>query len=205
MKRYLPLFLLLAATLAFLVWLKERPVPEALGAESTVLAFGDSLTYGTGAELSQSYPAVLERLSRRRVVNAGIPGETSAEGLQRLPGELERHRPALLILCHGGNDILRGLSKEALKANLSQMVRMAKARGIKILIVGVPDIATFGFSALDLYKEVADAEGTMYESGVIGSIERNPGLKSDRVHPNAEGYAMMAERFDEVLKDEGVL
>ena len=208
MKKFIPFVVMILFTVLLLVMGKNPPehAPDTEAyRQHPILAFGDSLTFGTGAERHQSYPAMLQRMSGVKVVNAGIPGETSAEGLKRLESELQKHRPALLILCHGGNDILRGLSKEALKQNLTAMVRLAKARGVDVLLVGLPDMGTLGFGTLDLYEEVADAEGTMFESGIIGKIERNAALKSDRIHPNAEGYRMMAEKFYEVLKEEGRL
>ena len=208
MKKFIPVIFMILFAVLLLVMGKSAPehAPDADAyRQHPILAFGDSLTYGTGADRHQSYPAMLQRMSGVKVVNAGVPGETSAEGLKRLQSALDEHHPALLILCHGGNDILRNLSKEALKANLSAMVRLAKGRGVDVLLVGLPDMATLGFGTLDLYEEVADAEGTMFESGIIGKIERNAALKSDRIHPNAEGYRMMAEKFYELLKEEGRL
>ena len=106
--------------------------------EATVLCFGDSLTYGTGAESGNSYPDELGRLIGRTVVNVGIPGETSGEALARLPGELDRTQPKLLILCSGANDILRHLDLNQAAANLREMVKLTQRRGIGVVLIGVP-------------------------------------------------------------------
>lgn len=80
---------------------------QPLTKNAVILAFGDSLTHGTGASIEQAYPQKLQAMLSRTVINAGVPGEISQTGLKRLPGLLKKYQPELLILCHGGNDILR--------------------------------------------------------------------------------------------------
>src|SRR5262245_55498348 len=100
---------------------RRVPAIAPLPPGSTIVAFGDSITYGTGAEPAESYPAVLQEMSGHPVVNAGVPGEVSEEGLRRLPGVLDQERPSLLILCHGGNDLLRRDPEDRLASNLARM------------------------------------------------------------------------------------
>ena len=176
----------------------------ALPADAVVLAFGDSLTYGTGASESESYPAQLAKLSGRRVVREGIPGEVSATGLQRLPGALDEHRPRLLLLCHGGNDFLRRLPKAEAAANVRAMIRLAQSRGIDVLLIGTPE---FGFllTPPDFYAEIAKEFRIPYEGEVLSKILRDSNLKSDQIHPNAAGYRLMAQRVYELLKRSGAV
>ncbi len=175
-----------------------------LPADAVVLAFGDSLTYGTGASESESYPAQLEKLTGRRVVREGVPGEVSAAGLQRLPAVLDEYRPRLLLLCHGGNDFLRRLPKAETAANLRAMIRLAQSRGIEVLLIGTPE---FGFllTPPDFYAEIAKEYRLPYESGVLSKILRDSSLKSDQIHPNAAGYRLMAERVYALLKKAGAV
>ena len=191
--------------LAFVVFLFFlRPDSKAfetspLGSQDIVLAFGDSLTYGYGAP-SQSYPVQLQQEIQREIINGGVSGETSSQGLKRLPSLLQKYHPKLVILCHGGNDILRQQSKETLKENLLKMIQMSKNSGAQILLVAVPDFYSLGLSSEGLYREVAKQEHVLYEGEVLTKIENDPALKSDRIHPNAKGYALMAEAFAKILK-----
>src|SRR5437879_13187564 len=99
-------FVLLALLSLQLAGCGEHPRLERLPESAVVLAFGDSLTFGTGANEDESYPARLEKLIGRRVVRAGVAGEITAQALPRLPGALDEHQPRLLLLCVGVNDFV---------------------------------------------------------------------------------------------------
>lgn len=170
------------------------PAPEALTLMrgDVVLAFGDSLTFGTGATVQESYPAVLAELIGREVVRSGVPGEVSAKGLARLPGELERVKPALVILCHGGNDILRNLPARETRENLDAMVKLAHAAGARVMLLAVPG-RSLTLRPPAYYRDVAADNGATLVEAIIPEILGNPRLKSDRVHPNSAGYRMIAQ------------
>jgi len=175
-----------------------------LNTNAVILAFGDSLTYGYGA-VDQAYPQQLETMVSRKVINAGVSGEVSAVGLKRLPKLLAKYHPSLVILCHGGNDILRRYSKEKLKANLSKMIALSRKNGAQVLLVGVPGFGLFGLSTVPLYEELALEKHVLYEGAVLEVIENDPNLKSDRIHPNAIGYKVMAEAFTKLLHENGLI
>nr|WP_305909554.1 GDSL-type esterase/lipase family protein [Methylomarinum sp. Ch1-1]MDP4522473.1 GDSL-type esterase/lipase family protein [Methylomarinum sp. Ch1-1] len=99
--------ILFACFLMLLFGCEQPPQLNKLPTEAVILAFGDSLTYGTGASPQRNYPSVLSQLTGLQVINAGIPGEISRNGRKRLPDILDKQQPDLLILIHGGNDILR--------------------------------------------------------------------------------------------------
>jgi lysophospholipase L1-like esterase len=172
--------------------------------EAAVLAFGDSLTYGTGAAESESYPAQLERLIGRRVVRAGVPGEVSAQALARLPEALEEHQPRLLVLCIGGNDFLRNLGQDNVAANVRAMIRLAKDRGADVVLLGTPQKGLL-VTPPRFYAEIAKEFRIPYEGKVVGEILRDAALKSDPIHPNARGYRLIAERVASLIRQSGAI
>lgn len=179
---------------------KLAPLPG----HARLLAFGDSLTYGTGAVPDQSYPAHLARLTGLTVINAGVPGEISRQGLDRLPGVLDRERPDLLLLCHGGNDILRGLNKDAMQANLQAMIDLALQRNIAVVLIAVPQRSLL-LRSEPRYRQLADANSIALEADVVAEVLAESHLRSDQIHPNAEGYKIMAEAVQRLLQKAGAL
>ena len=175
-----------------------------LPSQATILAFGDSLTYGIGAKPGEDYPALLAKLTKLAVINAGIPGEISSKGLQRLPILLDEHNPELIVLIHGGNDILKKLSRLEQKNNLLAMIELAKTKGIEIVMLGVPEPGIFLKSA-DIYEEISNETNIAAEFSILPDILGDNSLKSDIAHPNAKGYQQMAERIFYFLKDNGAI
>lgn len=169
--------------------------------DTKVLAFGDSLTFGYGVKPSQSYPAVLSELLHTRVINEGISGEMSAEGLNRLPSALEKHKPHILVLCHGANDILRKRDLIVMKENVSKMIALAQEKGIYVLLVGVPTYDILSFNVPSLYYDVAKSHGIEIEDKSLSKILETDALKSDNVHPNADGYRLMALNIAKILSE----
>jgi len=182
----------------------ERPKLEHLASDAVVLAFGDSLTYGTGATEDESYPAQLERLIGRRVVRAGVPGEVTAQALERLPQALDEHSPRLLLLCIGGNDFLQRLGTAQAEANVRAMVKLARSRGVDIVLIGTPEPG-LTLAPPAFFAAIAADFRLPYEDAAMTQVLRDNALKSDPIHPNARGYRVIAERLAERLKQSGAI
>ncbi|OUR72269.1 hypothetical protein A9Q78_07305 [Methylophaga sp. 41_12_T18] len=185
----------------------ETAIPlSPLSEDAVILAFGDSLTFGTGADNSntQSYPAVLEQLIGRTVVNSGIPGERSAEGLIRLAEELDEYQPNLVILCHGGNDLIQRLSKQKLKQNLEKMVSLIQASGAEVVLMAVPTLK-LSLQVPPLYSEVAQSFNLPVDLETFRDVESSPSLKSDPIHPNSTGYKQIAVAVQQLLLSSGAI
>lgn len=182
----------------------KSPQLAPLPSNATILAFGDSLTFGTGAQPAESYPEQLASLIQRSVVNAGEPGETTENGRDRLPETLDDVRPDLLILCMGGNDFLRKQDEAQTIANLRQMLNEAQSRNVRVLLIATPRPG-LGITVPPFYAALAQEYAIPLEDNALEDILSTRALKSDLIHPNAAGYRQLAEAIASALKKAGAI
>lgn len=172
--------------------------------DGTILAFGDSLTVGVGTSAATSYPSVLAELSGRTVVNSGVSGEITAQGLLRLPKVIAQTAPQLIILLEGGNDILRNRDHRQIKSNLAAMIEIAHENHIDVVLLGVP-AKNILLSVAPFYKELAEEYSLVYAEDLLSNLLRSPRYKSDAIHLNQQGYRLLAESINELLIARGAL
>ena len=189
----------LAGTLAFLLASCGGPSVEAVRnldgpPVKRIAAFGDSLTEGTGVGREQAWPAQLETILGRPVDNFGRAGDTTASGLARLEEVLEAE-PRLVIVGLGGNDFLRQIPREETERNLTAMVERLQERGIVVVLLGM-NLGLFTDDYSPLYARVSKATGTWLIPKVLDGVLDEPSKRQDdRIHPNAAGHRVMAEKI----------
>lgn len=193
-----------------LVACSDAPRYEALTPGTVVLAFGDSVTYGTGARRGEDYPTRLARRSDWEVVNAGIPGDTAGAARSRIETLLKETDPALVIVELGGNDFLRRRSEKEVKEDLRAILQAVRTSGAIPVLVGVPELSIFRasigrLSDFPIYGELAEEEGVLLLDSVFSGVLSDVSLRADRIHPNAEGYRVLADGIAEGLAEAGLL
>ena len=173
-------------------------------AERVIVALGDSLTAGLGVAADEAYPARLEaRLAREgytyRVVNAGVSGDTTAGGLRRVDWVL-RAKPEIAIVALGANDGLRAQSPQAMRENLTAIVKRLQAAGARVLLVGMRLPPNYGadytteFEAV--FPEVARSTGAAFMPFLLDGVAAETRLNQpDGIHPTAAGYQVIADRL----------
>ena len=199
--------LIIIALVAFFTYNYFNPGEETfdgvvtLPIDTKILAFGDSLTYGYRVDPSKNYPSQLSNLLQIKVINAGVSGELSRDGLARLPSVLAKYNPNILLLCEGGNDIMQREEYKKIKENIAKMIELAKAKNIQVILIGVPDIEFLTLSTASFYNELATQYSTPIDDTSLQEILNDDTLKIDKVHPNAKGYEVLSNNLAQIISD----
>lgn len=196
------LFIILSVTIAFLgyrIFITTGPGKKGEIRGQTIICFGDSLTYGTGAGKEMDYPSQLSKMIGTPVINAGVPGDTTARALQRLERDVLSKLPDLVLITLGGNDLKNGVAKDRAFQNLRIIVESIQNTGARVILGGIKfPIRDRGFGRA--YQELSEETGAVLITNIFDGIMGNRKLMSDPIHPNDEGYQIIAERFHEAMR-----
>ena len=163
-----------------------------------IICFGDSLTHGTGASRGKDYPSQLSKMISRPVINAGVPGDTTARALQRLERDVLAYSPDIVLITLGGNDLKNGMAKDVAFENLKVIVESIQEQGAQVIIGGLHiPFKDRGYGRG--YQKLADETGATLIPNILEDIMENRQLMSDPIHPNDAGYKIMAQRFYQAL------
>ncbi len=161
------------------------------------MAFGDSLTQGYGANEGADYPAQLSQRLRVKILNLGVSGNTTADGLARLDQAVQL-QPRVVLLCLGGNDALRGVPAEQAFANLGTMVDRFHQAGAFVVLLGVRSTGLSDKNA-KRFEQLAKSKRVLLVPNLLEGILFTPSLMADPIHPNDMGYVKIAERVEATL------
>ena len=172
--------------------------PVVLSGEN-ITCFGDSLTYGIGAAGDKSYPAQLSKMTGRPIINAGIPGNTTADALKRLEADVLEKSPRMVLITLGGNDMKNGIDKKIAFKNLREIVAAIQAKEALVVIGGVK-LLFWDRGYEEEYEKLAEETGVILIPNVLKGLIGHDDLMSDTIHPNAAGYEIMAKRFHKAIE-----
>jgi len=196
------------------MWLMSAGLGLMLAAQSavagTVLIVGDSISAAFGLDTRAGWVALLEkRLAQQgfddKVVNASITGDTSANGLARLPAQLAAHKPDLVLLELGGNDGLRGMPVAQLQQNLASMIDLSRKAGAEVLLLGMQLPPNYGArytkAFAQVYQALADEKKVALVPFLLEGVGGVPTLmQADGVHPTAGAQGKLLENVWPTLK-----
>ena len=158
-----------------------------------IIAFGDSLVAGIGATGGNDFVSLLSKQIGQAIINLGVPGDTTADGLARIH-ELDQYSPKVVLLLLGGNDHLKKVPIETTFGNLGKIIEYIHSRGAIVLLLGVKG-NLFGDKFEPEFEKLRDMYKTAYVSNVLDGLFRNPKLMDDAIHPNDAGNKIIAERI----------
>lgn len=199
MKQTLVLIIVVSVgLLAYLLFSKDATITNYPPKEGSIVAFGDSLIKGVGAGESENFIALLSKKIGEPIVNLGVPGNTTVDGLARINEVLEEE-PRIVILLLGGNDYLKKIPKEETFANLKAVITTLHKEGVLVVLLGVRG-GVLNDRFEENFEQLAEETGVAFVPDVLDGIFGKSSLMSDAIHPNKEGYAIIADRVYEVIK-----
>jgi len=175
--------------------------PQIRNADSKgtdIICFGDSITFGYGANPGEDYPSILAGMLDYPVVNAGVDGDTSFDAVERLEKDVLDKNPRLVIVEFCGNDFLKKIPREDTVKNLSLIIDRIQQKGAMVALVDISSGMFFREYRRD-FKKLAAQKKAILIPLVLNKIITNPAMKSDFFHPNARGYKIIAKRIYQAI------
>ncbi len=182
----------------YLFFFRSTPITNYPSSGTDIIAFGDSLTAGTGSTAGHDYVSVLSQKIGQPIINLGHAGDTTADGLARL-SELDNYKPKVVLLLLGGNDYLKRVPKEETFSNLAKIIQNIQSRGAVVLLLGIRGGILHDNFASE-FEKLRDTYHTAYVSNVLAGLLGDNRYMYDEVHPNDAGYAIIANRIAPVLQ-----
>lgn len=198
-KTIICLLLGLAVLIGYRLLIRTPDIKNTDPSGENIICFGDSLTYGTGATAGMDYPSQLSSMISKPVINAGVPGDTTASALARLEKDVLFRSPRIVLVALGGNDLKNGVPSEEARHNLRIIIESIQNQGALVIVGGI-DIPFWGKGFGEIYKQLSNELEAVFIPNVLDRIIGNRRLMSDRIHPNNEGYTVMAQMFYEAIK-----
>lgn len=195
---FLGLAILILAPLLYIVFRNDGDITNYPPQNQTIVAFGDSLVAGVGASAGNDFVSVVGRTLGKEIINKSKSGDTTADGLLRVD-EVLAEDPGIVVVLLGGNDVLRRVSKKETFVNLGTIVERFQSAGVVVVILGVRGGVLGDGYARD-YETLSKKYHTAYVPNVLEDIITNPKLMYDTIHPNDQGYAIIAGRVTEALQ-----
>jgi len=198
-KRFQRVFGLLAIFLFLAMGCAKREIKNTDAKGKNIICFGDSITFGYGAGPGEDYPSALAKIIGLPVINVGIDGDTSSEALKRLDSDVISRNPLLVLVEFGGNDFLRKVPLATTVDNIRAIVEKIQEKGAMVAVVDV-SAGLFLGDYRKAYRKLAEETGAIFIPSILQGIITNPSMKSDFLHPNAQGYRMIAQKIDLAIK-----
>lgn len=201
--------LIIVLSIVLMACSKSPEQYSQISAGETVVAFGDSVTYGYRVSKEQNYPTLLTGLTGWNIINAGISGERADQAKNRIASVLDQYQPKAVLIELGGNDFLKRRDMGAVKEDLRAIIQSVKSKNALPVLIAVPSLSPFAIagkpSDAAIYRELADEENIPLIHSVFSDVLRDDNLKLDQIHPNAQGYQQMTEAMASQLRDNGIL